>query len=120
MAAGLAVLTASVLMALAAPGEAQAAGSGCAGRKVRTVPFSTGAVHVYKLGGEVCAFTVAKRPGPKRKMGVSVQARGHRPVPYAGKHRRKTPSVTVYAGHRCVRVTGKVGGGSVTSDWILC
>ncbi|MEV0177177.1 hypothetical protein AB0I00_39495 [Streptomyces sp. NPDC050803] len=120
LAAGLAVLTASGLIALAAPGEAEAAGSSCPGRKVRTVPFSTGAVHVYQQGGQVCAFTVAKNTGPKRTMAVSVQARGHRPVPYTGKHRRKTRSVSVYAGHRCVRVTGKVGGGSGSSGWILC
>ncbi|MDT9701360.1 hypothetical protein [Streptomyces sp. P17] len=117
---GLAVLTASGLLAVAAPGEAQAAGMSCPGRKVRTVPFSTGSVQVYRSGGTVCAFTVAKNPGPRRTMAVSVQARGHRPVPYQGKHRRKTLTVSVYAGHRCVKVTGRVGGGSVASGWILC
>ncbi|MGV9451235.1 hypothetical protein [Streptomyces sp. NPDC003635] len=120
LAVGLAVLTASGLLAVAAPGEAQAAGTSCAGRKVRTVPFSTGAVHVYQSGGQVCAVTVAKNPGPLRTMAVSVQARGHQPVPYKGKHRRKSRTVTLYVGHRCVKVTGRVGGGSGESGWILC
>ncbi|MEU9732111.1 hypothetical protein [Streptomyces sp. NPDC048002] len=118
--AGLAVLAASGLLAVAAPGEAMAAGTSCPGRKVRTVPFSTGSVQVYRSGGTVCAFTLAERAGPRRTMGVSVQARGHRPVSYQGKHRRKTLTVAVYAGHRCVKVTGRVGRGSVASGWILC
>ncbi|MFF3345039.1 hypothetical protein [Streptomyces sp. NPDC002779] len=118
--AALAVLTASGLLAVAAPGEAQAAGTSCPGRKVRTVPFSTGSVQVYRSGGTVCAFTLARNPGPKRTMAVSVRARGHNPVKYQGKHRRKTRTVSVYAGQRCVQVTGRVGGGSVSSGWILC
>ncbi|MDL2076464.1 hypothetical protein QNN03_08455 [Streptomyces sp. GXMU-J15] len=117
---GLALLTASGLLALAAPADAHAAGTSCPGRKVRTVPFSTGSVQVYRSGGTVCAFTLAKNPGPKRTMAVSVQARGHRPVPYSGKHRRKTRTVSVYAGQRCVKVTGRVGGGKGASGWILC
>ncbi|MER6673049.1 hypothetical protein [Streptomyces sp. NPDC000983] len=117
---GLALLTASGLLAVAAPGEARAAGTSCPGRKVRTVPFSTGSVQVYRSGGTVCVFTLAEHPGRKRTMGVSVQARGHRPVPYQGKHRRKTPTVSVYAGNRCVKVTGRVGGGRGASGWILC
>jgi hypothetical protein len=116
----LAVLTASGLLAVAAPGEAQAAGTSCPGRKVRTVPFSTGSVQIYRSGGTVCAFTVAKNPGRKRTMAVSVRARGHNPVSYQGKHRRKTRTVALWAGQRCVKVTGRVGGGSVSSGWILC
>jgi hypothetical protein len=41
----MAVLTGAGLLALAAPADAAAAVSNCAGRKVRTLPFSTGAVH---------------------------------------------------------------------------
>ena len=57
LALGLAVLTASGLLAVAAPGDAQAASALCPGRKVRTLPFSTGTVLVYKRGGYVCAVT---------------------------------------------------------------
>ncbi|OSZ62033.1 hypothetical protein OQI_01825 [Streptomyces pharetrae CZA14] len=120
LALGLSVLTAAGLLALAAPAEAHAAAAPCPGRKVRTLPFSTGSVHVYRSGGYVCAATYAKNPGPLRNMTVSVQARGHRPVPHKGKHRRHTPGVKVYAGQRCVWVKGSVGRGSVSSGWILC
>ncbi|MFI9339887.1 hypothetical protein ACIG0D_01220 [Streptomyces sp. NPDC052773] len=120
MALALSVLTAAGLFALAAPAEAHAASAPCPGRKVRTLPFSTGSVHVYKSGGYVCSVTFAKNPGPRRSMSVSVQARGHRPVVRKGKYRKRTPAVTVYAGQRCVWVKGSVGRGSVSSGWILC
>ncbi|MFE9773044.1 hypothetical protein ACFYOV_15440 [Streptomyces sp. NPDC005931] len=116
---GLAVLTASGLLAVAAPTDAHAA-SHCAGRKVRTLPFSTGAVEVYKRGGYVCAVTLAKKPGPVRKMMVSVRARGGRPVADEGRYRHHAGPVTVHAGRRCVWVKGRVGGGSINSGWILC
>ncbi|MFD9005938.1 hypothetical protein ACFV0T_34165 [Streptomyces sp. NPDC059582] len=49
VALGAAVLAASGVLALAAPGTAQAAaGRPCAGREVRTLPFGTGVVHVDK------------------------------------------------------------------------
>jgi hypothetical protein len=52
LALGLAVLTASGLLAVAAPGEAQAAASAyCPGRKVRALSFSTATMLVYKRGG---------------------------------------------------------------------
>ncbi|GGT13593.1 hypothetical protein [Streptomyces chromofuscus] len=117
---GVAVLTASGLLALTAPAEAHAAASNCAGRKVRTLPFSTGAVHVYKRGGYVCAVTLPKNPGPKRPMMVSVQARGNRPVVDEGRYAHRAGPVTVHAGQRCVWVKGAVGRGSVSSGWILC
>ncbi|MER6343157.1 hypothetical protein ACWC10_08530 [Streptomyces sp. NPDC001595] len=120
LALGLSVLTVSALFALAAPAEAHAAAAPCPGRKVRTLPFPTGSVHVYKSGGYVCAATYAADPGPRRTMSVSVRARGHRPVPYQGRHRHHTPGVKVYAGQRCVWVNGSVGRGSVSSGWILC
>ncbi|MFD7691171.1 hypothetical protein [Streptomyces sp. NPDC059781] len=115
----LAVLITSGLLAVAAPGDAHAA-SHCAGRKVRTLPFSTGSVVVYKRGGYVCAVTLTKKPGTKRKMSVSVRARGGRPVVDEGDFKHHAGPVTVHAGRRCVWVKGRVGGGSVSSGWILC
>ncbi|MFE9441086.1 hypothetical protein ACFYO2_19210 [Streptomyces sp. NPDC006602] len=120
LALGLAVLTASGLLALAAPGDAQAAASSCAGRKVRTFSFATGTVEVYKRRGYVCAVTLAKQPGTRRYMMVSVQARGLQPVVDEGQFTHRAGPRTVHAGHRCVRVEGAVGGGSYESGWILC
>ncbi|MFE1246414.1 hypothetical protein [Streptomyces sp. NPDC058735] len=121
LALGLAVLTASGLLALAAPGEAQAAASAsCPGRKVRTLPFSTGTVLVYKRGGYVCAVTRTKKPGVKRTMSVSVQARGNRPVVDEGRYARHAGPVTVHAGRRCVWLKGRVGAGTYSSGWVLC
>ncbi|MFI7503524.1 hypothetical protein ACIBVL_34640 [Streptomyces sp. NPDC049687] len=120
LAVGMAVLTTSGMLALAAPGDAQAASSLCAGRKVRTLSFSTGSVRVYKSGDWICAYTVQRNPGPQRRISVSVQARGHVPVRKTRKHARTSLPVRVYAGHRCVWVRGSVGRGSVSSGWILC
>ncbi|PWI06271.1 hypothetical protein DIZ27_34630 [Streptomyces sp. NWU339] len=119
LALGLAVLTASGLLVAAAPGDAQAAGH-CAGRKVRTLPFSTGTVVVHKRGGYLCAVTLAEKPGTRRTMSVSIRARGGRPVVDEGRYTRYAGPVTVHAGRRCVWVKGRVGGGSVSSGWILC
>ncbi|WP_199811053.1 hypothetical protein [Streptomyces sp. NRRL F-525] len=119
VALGMAVLSTSGLLALAAPGTAQAAAV-CPGRKAATLPFSTGTVHVFRRGGYVCAYTAPKNPGAKRTMSVSVQARGNRPVVDEGRYTRRAGPVTVHAGHRCVLVKGAVGGGSVSSGWILC
>ena len=120
MALGLTVLTASGLLALVCPGTAQAA-SYCPGRKVRTVPFSTGSVQIYRSGGYVCVVTLPrKQQAQRRTMSVSVQARGNRPVVDTGRFTHHAGPVTVHAGHRCVRVRGAVGSGSVTSGWILC
>ncbi|MFI5678230.1 hypothetical protein [Streptomyces cellulosae] len=121
LALALALVTASGLLALLAPASAQAAdASSCAGRKVRTLSFTTGSVQIYKRRGFVCAVTLPKNPGPKRHMMVSVQARGLRPVVDDGRYTRRAGPVTVHAGHRCVRVKGQVGGGSVATGWILC
>ncbi|MFG3548084.1 hypothetical protein [Streptomyces sp. NPDC047725] len=120
LAAGIAVLTAAGLLAVAAPHDAQAAAAGCAGRKVRTLTFSTGSVHVHKRGGYVCAVTVPKKAGTPRKMSVSVQARGGRPVVDSGRYSYRAGPVTVHAGQRCVRVRGGVDRGAVASGWILC
>ena len=115
----LAVLTTSGLLTVATPTEAQAAAY-CPGRKARTLSFSTGSVHVHKRGGYVCAVTVAKKPGAKRKMTVSVQARGSRPVVDEGRYKHHAGPVTVHAGRRCVWVKGTISGRSVSSGWILC
>ncbi|MEU6808224.1 hypothetical protein ABZ920_04285 [Streptomyces sp. NPDC046831] len=120
LALGVAVLTASGLLAVAAPGTAQAAASACSGRKVRTLSFGTGSVHVHKRDGYVCAVTVPTRPGAKRPMSVTVQARGNRPVTDRGTYAQHAGPVTVHAGHRCVRVGGSVGAGSLRTGWILC
>ncbi|MFC3577699.1 hypothetical protein ACFOZ0_31450 [Streptomyces yaanensis] len=119
LALGLAVLTASGLLAVASPGHAEAADA-CSGRKVRTLPFATGSVSVYKRNGYVCAVTVAKKVSGRKLMSVSVQARGSRPVADSGWYTHHAGPVTVHAGHRCVWVKGSVGSGSVSSGWILC
>ncbi|MFF5479971.1 hypothetical protein ACFY5C_21890 [Streptomyces sp. NPDC012935] len=120
LAVGLALLTASGLLAVAVPAEAHAAASRCEGRKVRTYPFATGTLYVYKRGGHICAITVPKEPGRRQKMMVSVQAYRARPVVDEGRYSRRAGPVTVHAGHRCVWVKGKVGRGSVSKGWILC
>ncbi|MDT3728070.1 hypothetical protein ROS62_25615 [Streptomyces sp. DSM 41972] len=120
LAPALAVLTAAGLLALAAPAREAEAAALCPGRTVRTLPFSTGSVHVYKRGGYVCAVTVAKKQGVKRKMAVSVRARGGRPVVDEGQFAYHAGPVTVHTGRRCVWVTGRVAAGSVSSGWILC
>ncbi|MBA2950407.1 hypothetical protein [Streptomyces himalayensis] len=118
---GTAVLTATVLLTLAGPGSGTAeAAALCPGRKVRTLPFSTGDVRVYKSRGYLCAVTFAKRPGTRKQMSVSVQARGSRPVRDSGRYTHHAGPVTVHAGHRCVWIKGAVGSGSVSSGWILC
>ncbi|WP_234469943.1 MULTISPECIES: hypothetical protein [unclassified Streptomyces] len=119
VALGMAVLTASGLLALTAPGSAQAA-SVCPGREVETLSFSTGTVHVFRRGDYICAYTAPKTTGAKRTMSVSVQARGNRPVVDKGRYVRRAGPVTVHVGHRCVRIKGAVAGGSVGSGWILC
>ncbi|MFJ3302533.1 hypothetical protein ACIPSA_05345 [Streptomyces sp. NPDC086549] len=120
LALGMAVLAASGALALVAPGSAQAADGSCAGRKVKSLPFATGTVQVFRSNGYVCAVTVPENPGARRTMSVSVQARGNRPVVDKGRYTFRAGPVTVHAGHRCVWVKGSVGGGSVSSGWILC
>ncbi|MFE0252553.1 hypothetical protein [Streptomyces sp. NPDC059010] len=119
---GLALLTASGVLAVAAPTEAQAqtAPTGCAGRKVRTYPFSTGTLYVYKKRGHVCAIVKPKSSGRAQWMMVSVQAYRANRVEDEGKYTSWAGPVTVHAGQRCVWVKGKVGSGSVSKGWILC
>ncbi|MFD4631471.1 hypothetical protein ACFVYR_21135 [Streptomyces sp. NPDC058284] len=122
LALGTAVLAGAVLLALAGPGtaSAEAAVAPCAGRKVRTLPFSGGRVDVFKSRGYVCAVVFAKHSGGRRTMSVSIKARGGRPARDAGRYTHHAGPVTVHAGHRCVWVKGKVGGRGVSSGWILC
>ncbi|MFF7162770.1 hypothetical protein ACFZBP_15670 [Streptomyces sp. NPDC008086] len=121
LAVGLAVLTAAGLIAVAAPTQAQAAAATrCEGRKVKTYPFSTGTLYVYKKRGHVCAIVLPRRPGRQQAMKVSVQAFRAKPVTDEGLYTRRAGPVTVHAGQRCVWVTGRVGSGSVSKGWILC
>ncbi|MGW0823653.1 hypothetical protein [Streptomyces sp. NPDC002845] len=115
----MAALTVSGLFVLSSPGTAEAA-SPCPGRKVRTLPFSTGSVQVFKRRGYVCAVTVAKKQGTRKWMSVSLRAWGGRPVVNEGWFKYRAGPVKVHAGRRCVWVEGEVGRGSVSSGWILC
>ncbi|MEI5103429.1 hypothetical protein RB200_39115 [Streptomyces sp. PmtG] len=119
--AGGAAVAAAVLFALVGPGAGTAeAAAPCPGNKVRTLPFSTGKVVLYKKRGFVCALTYARNTSVRKAMSVSVQARGSRPVRDAGRYLRVAGPVKVHAGHRCVRVKGQVGSGSISTNWILC
>jgi hypothetical protein len=119
LAVGLAVTAAAGMLGVAVPGQAHAAASSCEGRKVRSFPFSTGTVEVYKRRGYVCAITLPKRPGVRQHMKVSLRAYGLRPVEDVGRYKYRAGPVTVHAGQRKVWVKGEVGRGKYDSDgWI--
>ncbi|WP_338900452.1 hypothetical protein WBG99_23335 [Streptomyces sp. TG1A-60] len=121
MALGLVVLTAAGLLTLAGPaGSAEAAASSCAGRKVRTLAFTGGAVHVHRSGRRVCAVTVRGKGGKKGRtwMMVSLRARGGAAVRHQGSARRQTLPVTVHAGRRPVLIKAAIGSMHYTSRWI--
>ncbi|MFE3519745.1 hypothetical protein [Streptomyces sp. NPDC059166] len=103
----------------AGSGGAQAA-SACSGRLVKTVTFSTGSLRVHKSRSYACAVAVAKKPGVRRAMKVSLQPRGGRWVTDSGRFTTLAGPVTVHALNRCVRVSGSVGGASGATGWILC
>lgn len=105
---------------LLAAQPARAATGGCAGDLARTLPFSTGEVHVYKTRDRACAVAVAREPGTRRPMSASIQPAGGAPVRDAGRFTRYAGPVTAHAIARCVYVKGSVGAGSVDSGWILC
>lgn len=105
---------------LMAAQPAEAATGGCEGQLVRTLPFSTGEVRLYKTRDRACAVAVAHRPGVRRPMSVSIQPRGGYPVRDSGQFTRYAGPVTVHAINRCVYVKGSVGAGSIDSGWILC
>ncbi|MFJ6939006.1 hypothetical protein ACIQUQ_17240 [Streptomyces sp. NPDC101118] len=116
--AGVTISGAALLVgALSAPAQAA---SGCGGRLMKSLPFSTGTTYVYKTRTHACAVTLPKRPGGRQQMSVSIQARGGVPVRDSGRFYQLAGPVTVYAVTRCVFVRGSVGGGSVASGWILC
>ncbi|WP_443055775.1 hypothetical protein [Streptomyces sp. NBC_00690] len=106
--------------ALAPTGEVVARASGCSGRPARTVRFSTGELRVYRSHRYACAITIAKRPGVRRAMSVSLQPRGGRAVVDEGRYTRKAGPVTVHALNRCVRATGTIAGVERSTGWILC
>ncbi|MFB6835425.1 hypothetical protein [Streptomyces sp. NPDC056361] len=117
------LLAALALLVLPGPGPGGGtadAASVCHGRPTRTYAFSTGEVRVYRTRNYVCAVTVAKRPGPRRPMSVSLQPRGGRPAVKAGRFDRQAGPVTVHALNRCVRVNGSVAGRGTATGWILC
>ncbi|MFJ4837557.1 hypothetical protein [Streptomyces sp. NPDC088746] len=102
-------------------GQAPAhAASPCSGRLVKTVKFSTGSLRVYKSRAYACAVTVAKKPGARRAMRVSLQPRGGRAVVDSGRFTALAGPVTVHALNRCVRASGSVGGSSGSTGWIGC
>ncbi|MEU8703666.1 hypothetical protein [Streptomyces sp. NPDC048565] len=125
-------LLGALVLALGPTGPAQAAApttkaapatsaaSACSGRLVKTVKFSTGSLRVYKSGAYACAVTVAKKPGARRAMRVSVQPRGGRAVVDSGKFTTLAGPVRVHALNRCVRTSGSVGNSSGSTGWIMC
>ncbi|WP_420710294.1 hypothetical protein [Streptomyces sp. NRRL S-15] len=96
------------------------AASACSGRLVKTVSFATGSLRVYKSRAYACAVTVAREPGARRAMRVSLQPRGGRAVVDSGRFTKLAGPVTVHALNRCVRAAGSVGGSSGSTGWILC
>ncbi|MET8075708.1 hypothetical protein [Streptomyces sp. NPDC005303] len=119
LAVGLAVTAAAGMLGVAVPGQAHAAATSCEGRKVRSYPFSTGTVEVYKRSGYVCAVTLPRRVGGRQYMMVSLRAYGLRPVEDAGRYKYRAGPVTVHAGQRKVWIKGGVGRGRYDSDgWI--
>ncbi|MER5357473.1 hypothetical protein [Streptomyces sp. NPDC002785] len=92
----------------------------CAGRPAETVKFKTGELRVYKSRSYACAVAVAKKPGPRRKMSVLIQARGGSPVVDSGTYAKQAGPVTVHALNRCVRATATISGKSGTTGWTLC
>ncbi|MDG5804689.1 hypothetical protein P9869_18850 [Streptomyces ossamyceticus] len=122
LALALAVLTLAGLLALAGPAGSATAASSCPGRKVRTLTFDAGTVHVYRKGGRyVCAVLVPRKQAGKggskaRKGTIRIRA-------WAGQwvRNKQHPAgpVTVHAGRRPVCVHARVGSARYTSGWIL-
>ncbi|WP_443056438.1 hypothetical protein [Streptomyces sp. MUM 178J] len=101
------------------PAQARAAAT-CTGRLAKTVTFSTGELRIYKGRHYACAMTLAKKPGKRRSMRVSLQPRGGRAVVDAGWFTRYAGPITVHALNRCVRASGSVSGVTRSTGWILC
>lgn len=114
-------LVAALGLVLGGPAAGRAdAATVCAGRPAKTVPFKTGELRVYKNRSYACATAVAKKPGPRRTMSVTIQARGGSPVVDQGKYTKQAGPVTVHALNRCVRASAKISGKSGSTGWILC
>lgn len=96
------------------------AATSCAGRLVKTVPFKTGELRVFKSRAYACAVAIARKPGPKRAMSVTIQPRGGGPVADSGSYTRQAGPVTVHALNRCVRASAAIAGQSGSTGWILC
>lgn len=123
LAAGLFVLPllGAVALVLGTPAASPAhAASACSGRLVKTVTFSTGSLRVYESRAYACAVTVARKPGARRAMRVSLQPRGGRAAVDSGSFTQLAGPVTVHALNRCVRASGSVAGVSASTGWILC
>ena len=87
---------------------AQAA-SGCSGRLVKTVRFSTGSLRVYKSRAYACAVDRRQEAGrAPGDAGVAPAAR-RRAVVDSGRFTELAGPVTVHALNRCVRASGSVG-----------
>ncbi|MGW2559004.1 hypothetical protein ACWCXB_07095 [Streptomyces sp. NPDC001514] len=117
----LAVLSVVVALSLTGPGtQGAAAMSACTGRPSKTVGFAAGELRIYKTRQYVCALTVARQPGTRRAMAVSLQPRGGRAAVDKGRFVQQAGPVTVHALNRCVRASGSIAGKSVSTGWILC
>ncbi|MEV6164670.1 hypothetical protein AB0L71_22625 [Streptomyces sp. NPDC052052] len=92
----------------------------CAGRPGKTVPFRTGELRLFRSRSYACAVAVAKHPGPRRRMSVTIQARGGSPVVDSGRYTRRAGPVTVHALNRCVRASATISGRSASTGWVLC
>ncbi|MFI9624824.1 hypothetical protein [Streptomyces sp. NPDC052042] len=116
-------LSLATVLALVATGTVEGraeATAACSGRLAKTVPFKTGELRVYKSRAYACAVAVAKKPGPKRPMSVTIQPRGGGPVVDSGQYTRQAGPVTVHALNRCVRASAAIAGKSGSTGWILC
>ncbi|SCD64224.1 hypothetical protein GA0115243_103772 [Streptomyces sp. ScaeMP-e83] len=113
-------LLAGLVLLIGAPATAAQAAPGCSGRPAKTVAFATGELRVYKSRAHACAVAVAKKPGKRRAMSVTLQPRGGHVVRDSGSFTQMAGPVTVNALNRCVRATGTVAGKSASTGWILC
>ncbi|MFE3324690.1 hypothetical protein [Streptomyces sp. NPDC059176] len=117
----LAALAIVAALTLVGPGvyEAQAR-SVCSGRPVKRLGLPMGELRIYKKRHYACALTVIKKPGRPRAAFVSLQPRGGRAAVDSGRFARQAGPVTVHALNRCIRVSGSVGGRTVSTGWVLC
>ncbi|MFF2962296.1 hypothetical protein ACFVT1_25915 [Streptomyces sp. NPDC057963] len=96
------------------------AAAACAGRPAKTVSFKTGELRVFKSRAYACAVAVAKKPGSRRPMSLTLQPRGGSPVTDSGQYTTQAGPVTVHALNRCVRASATISGKSASTGWILC